>query len=99
MAIVCAYTPARKQWGARNVHYSITTNAKLRESVWILTTDGITEVCTCPMFLKKGACKHSLGVKVILGQVEVPPHATSVPLGQKKKCSRPKKVGATLMRD
>ena len=73
--------------------------AKLRESVWILTTDGTTEVCTCPMFLKKGACKHSLGVKIILGQVEVPPHATSVPLGQKRKRGRPKKAGAALMRD
>ena len=58
---------------------------RLRTAAWIVgdTEDPnmLVPVCTCPVFLKKRLCKHSLGLQIMRGHIEVPVQAKAVPLG------------------
>ena len=67
--------------------------------VWIITVDhGSKEAsCTCPQFLKKSQCKHSLGMLIRLKPREAPEAARSLPLGQKRKRGRPAKAKRALI--
>lgn len=53
--------------------------------------------CTCPFFLKNGACKHVLGMLIRLQLVTVPTEAKLIPLGQKRKRGRPTKAKQALL--
>ena len=54
--------------------------------------------CNCPTFVKRGQCKHSVGMQIERGEVTVPLEAQSVPLGQKRKRGRPEKAMGALVR-
>lgn len=62
--------------------------------IWRIHLD---EGCTCPTYLKFNVCKHLLGMKIRLKQVEVPVEAKLVPLGQKRKRGRPTKARKVLI--
>ena len=71
-------------------------------NVWMITVNSLDlsgSCCTCPPFLKRGQCKHVLGMHIRLKLITVPPAATDVPLGQKRKRGRPKKASRALIRD
>ena len=53
--------------------------------------------CTCPHFLKKHICKHTLGMQIRLKLVNAPPEAKTIPLGQKRKRGRPAKAKQALL--
>ena len=70
-----------------------------RMSVWMATMYGGVIKCTCPSFVKKGQCKHTLGIKILTGQVNVPVQAQAIPLGRARKRGRPSRATAALVRD
>ena len=54
--------------------------------------------CDCPVSMKGKLCKHTTGMAYIKGNVEVTSEVRSVPLGQKRKRGRPKKLPNCLTR-
>ena len=54
--------------------------------------------CDCPVSMKGKLCKHTTGMAFIKGNVEVTSEVRSVPLGQKRKRGRPKKLPNCLTR-
>ena len=76
---------------------------RLTTAAWILgyssNPNGREMLCTCPVFVKKRLCKHSLGFQIMRGDVVAPIQAKTVPLGQKRKRGRPKKASSALVRD
>ena len=52
-----------------------------------------------PYFLKNYKCKHVEGIAIRLKMVDPPSEAKSVPLGEKRKRGRPKKVGVALSKN
>ena len=76
---------------------------RLTTAAWILgyssNPNGREMLCTCPVFVKKRLCKHSLGFQIMRGDVVAPTQAKTVPLGQKRKRGRPKKASSALVRD
>ena len=71
---------------------------KHRLSAWIYVRVGSSCRCNCPTFVKRGQCKHSIGMQIERGEVTVPLEAQSVPLGQKRKRGRLAKVTGALVR-
>ena len=70
---------------------------KMRKSIWSIVQETATTYnCNCPKMLKKGICCHSLGLRILRREVEVPPEAKAVPLGQKRKRGRPAKARRAL---
>lgn len=55
-----------------------------------------TVTCNCPEHLKRGMCKHSLGMQIRRKDVHVPIEAKNVKLGQKRKRGRPAKARQAL---
>ena len=51
-------------------------------------------MCNCPVFLKKGVCKHNMAVAVGLKLAEVPDNAKydDAPISSKPKRGRPPKA-------
>jgi hypothetical protein len=52
--------------------------------------------CDCKYFLKNYICKHILGIQIQRKYVLPPLEATLLPLGQKRKPGRPRKMGPAL---
>ena len=63
--------------------WEVYKNTKM--NVWMATMYGGVIKCTCPSFVKKGQCKHTLGIKILTGQVDVPVEAQAIPLGRARK--------------
>ena len=70
-----------------------------RMSVWMATMYGGVFKCKSPSFMKKRQCKHTLGIKILTGQVDVPVQAQAIPLGRARKRGRPSRATAALARD
>lgn len=69
-------------------------------SIWTITINekDISDFhCTCPYYLKKSICKHTLGMQIRLKLVSAPPEAKTIPLGQKRKRGRPAKAKQALL--
>ena len=66
------------KWSNRDEYKSLTS------AVWVITmnsTDLSTSSCTCPPFLKRGQCKHVLGMHIRLKLVIVIPRLQRYRLG------------------
>ena len=70
-----------------------------RESVWLVARHSGGWLCSCPVGVKHGCCKHTLGMAIKCGDVVAPDEAKSVPLGHRRKRGRPRRVLAPLERD
>jgi hypothetical protein len=68
-----------------------------RSEVWEVRIEAEVLTCTCPTFAKHRLCKHALGMKIRRKEVQVPPEAKNVPLGQKRKRGRPSKAKKALL--
>jgi hypothetical protein len=55
--------------------------------------------CSCPMGQKHYSCKHTVAVNVLKYHGDVSERAKAVPLSEKLKVGRPKKVGIALSHD
>ena len=76
---------------------------RLTTSAWMLGYSSDPNeremLCTCPIFIKKRLCKHSLGFQIMRGDIDAPLQAKTVPLGQNRKRGRPKKASSALLRN
>ena len=74
----------------------------LRKGIWCVHVGDRMQLgdmsCTCRCFLKKGKCKHVVGLGSIWGLVEITAAAKAQPLGQKRKRGRPTRVRPALER-
>lgn len=52
--------------------------------------------CTCAKYMKNYICVHAIAYLVYCERLEIPMEAKSVPLGQKRKRGRPKRVSPAL---
>jgi hypothetical protein len=50
----------------------------------------------CAKYLKMSSCEHARGFSVLKGYADLPAEVQTVPIGQKRKRGRPKKVGSAL---
>lgn len=48
--------------------------------------------CTCPKYLKTYICKHNVGLAIRFRHVRAPPAAKDVPIGEKRKRGRQRKL-------
>jgi hypothetical protein len=75
---------------------------KATTEVWKITeldpNDALSAVCTCKQGMKEYYCKHSLGIAIRLGFVEVPAAAKDIPPGEKRKRGHPKQARKALIR-
>ncbi|CAF4368506.1 unnamed protein product [Rotaria sp. Silwood2] len=53
--------------------------------------------CTCPSFMKKFICKHTIGISIRLKYCKPPPEAKNVTIGTKRKRGRPSKAKKALL--
>lgn len=60
--------------------------AKIEKNNWRNST------CSCPAFLKGFMCKHIMGILLKMKQLDAPPEAKPVPIGEKRKRGRPSKA-------
>ena len=56
-------------------------------------------VCTYPIGIKWGHCKHTLGMAIVRREVDCPEEVKTVPIGRKHKQGRPSRVAEPLVRD
>ena len=72
----------------------------LKTSIWAVVVQDTPQMyhCSYPVMLKKGQCKHSLGLKILERGIEVPLEAKTIPLGQKRKRGRAAKARGALQR-
>ena len=87
-AFIHSYTSAfdRLTWQSFD-HY-----ATMRCRMWIVSIYGDDwkhARCNCPVFFKRGICKHSLGVAIRKGFCQPPAVAKSIPIGERRKPGRP----------
>ena len=68
-----------------------------RTKIWKIEVYPNHVTCTCPFFIKKNQCKHSVGMLIRRKEVVVPPEAKDIPLGQKRKRGRPSKSKKALL--
>lgn len=69
-----------------------------RQEIWTIEVfPNQTVTCSCPIHLKRGICKHSLGMQIRRKEVEVPLEAKNIKLGQKRKRGRPAKAKQALL--
>ncbi len=61
------------------------------QSKWL---DGI---CNCPAFFKKFMCKHVVSMAIRLNYCKPQPAPKNVPIGEKRRRSRPSKVKKALL--
>lgn len=93
--IINAHEAAHLQWTSFDRYKSEFCNR-----FWVVTVVMVDEVrasCTCPVYLKKYACKHSLGMLIRLRKVKVPLEVLNIPLGEKRKRGRPSKAKKALL--
>lgn len=60
------------------------------------TSEYLGASCSCISYLKNYLCVHVIAYLDKIGSLKIPSEAKSVPLGQKRKRGRPKKVGPAL---
>ena len=77
-------------------HGSFKEYMDTRTSCWILEEMNGEFYCDCPISMKGKLCQHSNGMLYIQGNLEVTSEVRSVPLGQKRKRGRPKKLPSCL---
>ena len=56
-------------------------------------------VCTCPVGIKRGHCKHTLGMAIVKVEVDCPEEVKTVPIGRKRKQGSPSRVAGPLVKD
>jgi hypothetical protein len=56
-------------------------------------------ICNCPNFFKEYICKHAIGTGIRLKFCKPPPAAKDIPLGEKRKGGRPRKITKALVID
>lgn len=64
----------------------------VRSSCWLLEERNGEYYCDCPVAMKGKLCHHTVGMSYLQGKLEVTSEVRSVPLGQKRKRGRPKKL-------
>ena len=65
---------------------------EVRQSCWILEERNDEFYCDCPVGMKGKQCKHEVGLMFKNGHLEVTSEVRSVPINQKRKRGRPKKL-------
>lgn len=70
----------------------------IRSSCWIVEERDGDFFCDCPIGMKGKLCKHTVGLLYREGHIEVTSEVRSVPLGQKRRKGRPKKLPNCLMK-
>ena len=71
---------------------------KVRSSCWIVEEVGGNFYCDCPKGMKGKQCWHEVGLMYKKGKLEVTSEVRSVPINQKRKRGRPKKLPHCLTR-
>ena len=71
---------------------------EVRTSCWIVEERGGDFYCDCPVSMKGKLCKITTGFYYRQGMLEVSSHVRCVPIGQKRKRGRPKKLPNCLER-
>ncbi len=56
-------------------------------------------ICNCPNFSKEYICKHVIGIGIRLKFCKPRPAAKDIPLGEKRKRGRPRKITKALLID
>jgi hypothetical protein len=69
-----------------------------RSSYWLVEERDHDYFCDCPISMKGKLCKHTNGLYYREGKMEVTSQVRSVPIGQKRKRGRPKKLPNCLTR-
>jgi len=92
--MLLSFQAADMKWSSFDEYRELTT------SIWVIVLN-VTDLdacsCTCPIFLKKSHCKHTLGMKIRKKLVDVPAGAKDVPIGRKRKRGRPTEAKWALM--
>ena len=70
-----------------------------RQCLWMVERKRNRWFCTCPVGIKSGHCKHTLGMAIVRGCVDCPEEAKTIPIGRKRKCGRPSRISGPLVRD
>ena len=70
----------------------------IRTSCWLLEERDNDFFCDCPIGMKGKLCKHTIGMRYVTGKLEATSQVRSVPLGQKRKRGRPKRLPNCLIR-
>ena len=70
----------------------------IRTSCWLLEERDNDFFCDCPIGMKGKLCKHTIGMRYVTGKLEATSQVRSVPLGQKEKRGRPKRLPNCLIR-
>ena len=70
----------------------------MRTSCWLLEERDNDFFCDCPIGMKGKLCKHTIGMRYVTGKLEATSQVRSVPLGQKRKRGRPKRLPNCLIR-
>ena len=73
-------------------HRSFQEYLDVRTSCWILEERDGDYFCDCPVSMKGKLCHHTVGMSYLQGKLEATSEVRSVPLGQKRKRGRPKKL-------
>ena len=68
-----------------------------RCSCWLLEERNGDFFCDCPVAMKGKLCHHTVGMAYLQGKLEVTSEVRSVPLGQKRKRGRPKKLPSNCL--
>ena len=71
---------------------------KMRSSCWILEEVEGEFFCDCPIGMKGKLCKHTVGMMFKTEVLAVTSEVRSVPLGEKRKRGRPKKLNHCLQK-
>ena len=69
----------------------------VRCSCWLLEERNGEYYCDCPVAMKGKLCHHTVGMSYLQGKLEVTSEVRSVPLGQKRKRGRPKKLPSNCL--
>lgn len=78
-------------------HKSFKEFKDVRTSCWLLEERNGEYYCDCPVDMKGKLCQHSNGMAYLQGKLEVTSEVRSVPLGQKRKRGRPKKLPSNCL--
>ena len=70
-----------------------------RQCLWMVERKRNRWFCTCPVGIKSGHCKHTLGMAIVRGCVDCPEEAKTIPIGRKRKRGRPSRISGPLVRD
>ena len=55
-----------------------------------------SHACTCPEFVKHGACKHVISLLVVKRLIPIPPELNVTRISSLRRVGRPRNVGGSL---